>query len=76
MSTKFDDAIRVHLVSCKGDWLEIAKQAGVSHSWMSKFVNNRIPNPGLRTLERLADALAMRRVSIDRAHQPQEAAHG
>ena len=57
MSTKLDDAIRKRLAAVKGDWVEIALLAGVSHSWMSKFMNGHINNPGIRTLEKLDVAL-------------------
>lgn len=58
MSTKFDAAIRQRLDARRGEWPEIAKQAGVSHSWLSKFMRGCIPNPGLRTLEKLDSALS------------------
>lgn len=37
----------------RGRWLEVANRSGVSYSWISKFMNGHIPNPGSRTLERL-----------------------
>lgn len=57
MSIKLDEAIRKRLAASKGDWTGIALRAGVSHSWMSKFMNGRIHNPGIRTLEKLDAAL-------------------
>lgn len=68
MSTKLDTVIRNRLAARKGDWLEIAKRAGVSHSWMSKFMNGHIPNPGIRTLEKLNAALKARKG--DPRHEP------
>ena len=41
----------------KGHWPELAKAAGVSYSWLTKFGLGRIPNPGHRTLEKVARAL-------------------
>lgn len=57
MSKNFDTAIRSQLEIRRGEWLEIANKAGVSHSWISKFVNGHIPNPGYATLLKLAEAL-------------------
>lgn len=42
--------LRSKLIARRGEWASIAQVSGVSHSWISKFVNNHIPNPGLRTL--------------------------
>lgn len=61
MSTKFDTDIKRRLELRRGDWLEIAKKAGVSHSWISKFVNGHIANPGYATLVKLAAALPPQR---------------
>lgn len=58
MPEKIDIAIRAQLEQRRGEWPEIAKRSGVSHSWLSKFTNHRIPNPGLRTLEKLAAVLS------------------
>lgn len=48
------------LIARKGDWQEIAKCSGVSYSWLSKFSNGHIPNPGLATLSKLSDFLNKR----------------
>jgi transcriptional regulator with XRE-family HTH domain len=48
-----DIEVRLLLASRKGQWPLIAKQAGVSHSWVSKFVRGEIDNPRIRTLQRL-----------------------
>jgi len=47
------DLVRAQLLERRGEWPNIAEQADVSHSWISKFVNKRIPNPGYATLARL-----------------------
>ena len=57
MQTSFDTTLKVALEARRGDWAEISRLSGVSHSWLSKFVNGHIPNPGLRTLEKLDCAL-------------------
>ena len=49
------DLVRAQLLERRGEWPKIAKQADVSHSWISKFVNKRIPNPGYATLARLRE---------------------
>lgn len=57
MSKNLDEQVRAGLCSRRGDWLQIAQAADVSHSWISKFVNRRIPNPGYATLTKLHDQL-------------------
>lgn len=37
----------------RGDWPTVAERAGVSYSWLSKFANGRIRNPGFETLTKL-----------------------
>ena len=41
----------------KGDWKRIADVSNVSYSWISKFVNGHIPNPGFATLRDLQKSL-------------------
>jgi transcriptional regulator with XRE-family HTH domain len=53
METSLDTEVRDALISRKGDWREIAEQSKVSYSWLSKFVNGHIDNPGFGTLKRL-----------------------
>ena len=53
MSKNLDEQVRAGLCDRRGDWLQIAQAAEVSHSWFSKFVNRRIPNPGYATLQKL-----------------------
>jgi transcriptional regulator with XRE-family HTH domain len=40
-----------------GKFREIAKAVDASYSWISKLANNRIPNPGAVTIDKLADYL-------------------
>jgi hypothetical protein len=44
----------------KGRWPELAATSGVSYSWLTKFGLGKIPNPGHRTLEKVAAALRER----------------
>jgi len=53
-----DERVRSALVARKGDWQRIAEQSGVSYSWLSKFVNGHIDNPGYATLTKLDGYLA------------------
>ncbi len=59
------DLVRAQLLERRGEWPNIAKQADVSHSWISKFVNKRIPNPGYATLARLNEFM-----SSEQKHPP------
>ena len=58
MDTQLDTEVRQALVRLKGQWPEIARECGVSHSWISQFVRDKIPNPGFATLKRLRTHLA------------------
>lgn len=57
MSTDLDVTVRHLLQSKRGEWQAVASLSGVSHSWISQFVRGHIPNPGYRTLQKLAVAL-------------------
>lgn len=57
MSTSLDIDVRAALQARKGDWQAIATGSGVSYSWLSKFVNGHIDNPGFGTLMKLHDYL-------------------
>jgi len=58
MSTPLDIEVRAALEQKRGAWKRVAADAGVSYSWISQFVRNKIPNPGYATLVRLRDELA------------------
>lgn len=51
------DALKAQLIRHKGRWRAIASRAGMSYSWLSQFANDRIPNPGVRSLKKLEAAL-------------------
>ena len=53
METSLDIEVRAALERKRGEWQQIAKAADVSHSWISQFVRQKIPNPGYATLRRL-----------------------
>ncbi len=57
MSTNLDTEVRALLEARRGDWVEIAEKSTVSYSWISKFVNGHIPNPGYATLTSLKQFL-------------------
>ncbi len=57
MDTDFAEQVRAKLEARRGDWKRIAKAADVSHSWVSQFVRQKIPNPGYRTLQRIYSEL-------------------
>lgn len=57
MEKTLDSEVRTMLESRRGDWQAISTGAQVSHSWLSKFVNGHIPNPGYATLKRLHEYL-------------------
>ncbi len=53
MAIKLDSEVRQLLGARKGDWQKVAEAADVSYSWLSKFVNGHIDNPGYGTLKKL-----------------------
>ena len=57
MSKPLDIEVRDLLMARKGDWQSVAERSGVSYSWLSKFVNGHISNPGYRKLIRLQEHL-------------------
>lgn len=57
MDQSLDTLVRDALIARRGEWQSIADAAEVSHSWISKFVNGHIDNPGYATLKRLHEYL-------------------
>ena len=51
------DSLKARLIQRKGQWKKIATASGMSYSWLSQFANDRIPNPGVRSLRKLEAAL-------------------
>lgn len=60
-----ESTLRSRLIARKGEWAAIAQASGVSHSWISKFVNGHIPNPGLQTLTSIDACLNGERAEQD-----------
>ena len=60
MHTNLDQDVLALLGSKKGDWLAIARESGVSYSWLSKFFNGHISNPGFATLVKLYQVLSQK----------------
>ena len=59
--TNLDSKLRRELEKRRGDWPSIADGSNVSYSWLSKFVNGHIPNPGYTTLKGLHEYLNKQR---------------
>jgi hypothetical protein len=47
--------VQDYLETKRGHWPEIAAEAGVTYSWLTKVVQNTIPNPGIKDLQKLLD---------------------
>lgn len=54
-----DSRVRSELEKRRGDWKHLAAEAGVSHSWISQFVREKIPNPGYSTLRKLCRCMGV-----------------
>ena len=62
MQQNLIEKVRGLLGKHRGNWLEIAKESGVSHSWISKFIGGHIRNPGYETLYKLQGYLVTKKV--------------
>lgn len=58
MTKPLDIEVRDLLIARKGEWKSVADGSGVSYSWISKFMNEHIDNPGFSTLTTLRNYLA------------------
>lgn len=70
MKTNLDQEVLVLLKARKGDWQEVARLSGVSYSWLSKFANGHIGNPGYTTLTRLYACLTVAQPASPAVQQP------
>lgn len=57
MNKDLDEEVLELLERRRGDWQAVAAASGVSYSWLSKFANRHIGNPGIETLKKLRSAL-------------------
>ena len=62
-----DVEVRELLGARKGEWQTVASQAGISYSWLSKFFNGHIDNPGYQTLRSLHAVLVHASATPERA---------
>lgn len=74
MSTDIDAEVLAALNRRKGDWQAVSLRSGVSYSWLSKFANGHIKNPGLGTLKKLRDCLKPPKPLKVSSKAPEEAA--
>lgn len=58
MENALDIEVRKLLGARKGEWQAIASKTGISYSWLSKFFNGHIENPGYQTLKGLHEYLS------------------
>lgn len=40
------ESIRERLNACKGTWPKVCEDTGLDYSWLTKFAQGKIPNPG------------------------------
>jgi transcriptional regulator with XRE-family HTH domain len=55
METNILEFVKGRLTAAKGQWPTICRETGLRYSWLSKFAQDRIPNPGITKIQRLAD---------------------
>ncbi len=63
MNIDLDQKVLALLELRRGEWQAVATKSGVSYSWLSKFANGHIDNPGLTTLKKLHVALTAKRTT-------------
>lgn len=54
------EAVMSRVIAHRGEFRALAEEADVSLSWLSKFANNKIPNPTLESLRKVSAALDAR----------------
>lgn len=52
------DELRDALRLCKGRWHRVCEGSGLDYSWLTKFAQGRIKNPGYEKVQRLDRYLA------------------
>lgn len=55
MSTNILEFVKGRLAASKGEWPSICVATGLKYSWLCKLAQDRIPNPGITKIQRLAD---------------------
>ena len=45
--------IRDRLNACKGTWPKVCEETGLDYSWLTKFAQGKIPNPGYAKISTL-----------------------
>lgn len=55
MSEKLLTYVQRELQTKKGSWPTIAEKTGLDYSWLTKFAQGKIKDPGIQKIQRLAD---------------------
>jgi transcriptional regulator with XRE-family HTH domain len=55
-------SLRTELQRRRGDWPALCQATGLSYSWLTKFAQGRIREPGLSKIERLREYVEARPV--------------
>jgi hypothetical protein len=63
MKTSLLETVIEGLQSQKGDWLVVAKNSGVPYHTIAKIARRTTSNPGVLTVQKLADCLSEKRVA-------------
>lgn len=48
------DFVRESLNNNKGTWPAVCEETGLDYSWLTKFAQGKIPNPGYQRVDALA----------------------
>ena len=62
------EQLKTRVRAYEGQYVDLADESGVSLSWLSKFVNGKIPNPTVGSLSKV-DAAVKRRERRGRRRQ-------
>ena len=60
--------VKEYLEDRRGDWPQIADEAGVTYTWMTKVVQGAIANPGVRDIQKILDYIVSKGGIIKAIH--------
>jgi len=47
------ERVRLQLINNRGNWPTICRATGIPYSWLTKFAQGKIKNPGIKRIESL-----------------------
>ena len=66
MKTTLLKFVAANVARHRGPMTDLARDAGVSYGWLRLFAQGKIPNPGVRQVEKLAEHFAAKQPAATR----------